>query len=68
MIKETTEWIQSNYKMLQDKYPNQYIAVFYDRVLAASKDAKEVEESAKKLSKDFLVEYILPGELFVFKI
>ena len=61
------EWINSNYSILQAKYPNMYVAVKDGKVISADKEfGKAYEEAKKKVGEDFITDYILSGEPFVF--
>jgi hypothetical protein len=53
------KWLNSHYSELQKIYPNMYVAV---------KDVKEfgkVYDEARKKGENFIMDYILSGDLFV---
>lgn len=61
------KWINKNYPTLQTKYPNMYVAVKDGKVISANKEfGKTYEEAKKKAGEDFVTDYILSGEPFVF--
>lgn len=61
------EWINKNYSLLQAKYPNMYVAVKDGKVISANKEfGKVYEEAKKKAGENFVTDYILSGEPFVF--
>ncbi len=62
------EWIDQNHPELQRRYPNMYIAVKGGRVLAADREFGKVYDIAvKQVASDFITDYVLSGEPFVFK-
>ncbi|MFQ6073391.1 MAG: DUF5678 domain-containing protein [Methanosarcinales archaeon] len=61
-----SKWIKENYQELQKKYPDMWIAVSNKEILAADKDYSKVKKEARKKNEDFMMEYILSGDVFVF--
>lgn len=60
-------WITKRYSELQQKYPNQYVAVKNGKVIAHGRDFGKVYYKAKRETrKNFVTEYILAGQPFVF--
>jgi hypothetical protein len=60
------EWINKNYPMLQEKFPNMYMAVKDGKVITSNKEfGKVYEEARKKVGEDFVTDYILSGEPFL---
>ncbi len=61
------KWIDENYAELQRRYPNMYIAVRSGKVIAADREFGKAYDMAMKVDRDFVTDYILSGEPFVFK-
>jgi len=62
------KWIIQNYPELQKKYPNMHIAVKEGRVIAADREFGKVYDLAvKEAGEEFITDYVLSGEPFVFK-
>jgi len=62
------QWMNQNYAMLQKKYPNMYVAIKDENVIAANREFGRMYDEAMKKCKDFVTGYILSGEPFVLKI
>ena len=66
--REDAEWIRKHHEKLQEKYPGMYVAVYRQRVIAASKDYSDVVKLASKQVpsiKDLAIDYVDSGDLFV---
>jgi hypothetical protein len=63
------EWLNSHYSELQKIYPNMYVAVKDGKVVAYGKEFGKVhDEARKKVGENFIMDYILSGDLFVLKV
>jgi len=56
---EDDDWAHEHYAELQKAYPDQWIAVYQKKVLAASKDPSEANNKAKQITKDAIQPVIL---------
>lgn len=63
---ETAKWISEHYPELQEKYPDEWIAVHNNKVLAHGREFGKVRNRARKIEKEFTMKYVLSGDLFVF--
>jgi hypothetical protein len=60
------EWLNSHYSELQKIYPNMYVAVKDGKVVAYGKEfGKVYDEAREKVGENFIMDYILSGDLFV---
>lgn len=59
------EWVRKNYPTLQKRYPDMFIAVSHEYVIASSKDYGKVRLVAKGKTKDFAIDFIESGDLLV---
>ena len=50
---------------MQKKYPDMFIAVSHEHVIAFSKDYGKVRMVAKEKTKDFAIDFIESGDLLV---
>ena len=63
------ESLNSHYSELQKIYPNMYVAVKDGKVVAYGKEfGKVYDEARKKVSGNFIMDYILSSDLFVLKV
>jgi len=53
---ETAKWISEHYPELQEKYPDEWIAVCKNKVLARGRYFGKVRNSARKIEKKFTTE------------
>ncbi|MFQ6062809.1 MAG: DUF5678 domain-containing protein [Methanosarcinales archaeon] len=68
-IQEDMKWADEHYIQLQDQYPDMWVAIHDKKIIAYHEEAGAARRKAiEKLGegKDFLMEYVLSGELFVF--
>ena len=62
----TSKWLNEHYKELQDRYPDKYIAIQDDNILATGDTIEEAYMHAKSVSsKKFVLEYIQKQDIFL---
>jgi len=60
------KWLNSHYSELQKIYSNMYVAVKDSKVVAYGKEfGKVYDEAREKVGENFIMDYILSGDLFV---
>jgi len=60
------EMISEQYIELQKKYPDKWVAISENKVIASGDSFGKVRAEAKQKAKAYVMEYILSGDLFVF--
>ena len=47
-LDKDTKWLKKNYKEVQERYPNKFVAISNERILAADEDMEKVIEKTKE--------------------
>jgi len=58
--------IREQYIELQKRYPDKWVAISENKVIASGDSFGKVKAEAKQKAKVYVMEYILSGDLFVF--
>lgn len=63
-----SKWLKEHYKELQNKYPDKYIAIQNEKILAAGDTIEEVYIRARSLSSRlFILEFIKKSDIFLYE-